>query len=130
MTIRQVTPDDVAAIHAVNEAAFGREVEAELVDKLRSRGVLTVSLFTVRDGEIVGHITFSSVIMEYENSGFEAISLARMAVIPAYQRRGIGSQMVRGVSTNASVSVTRLWWWSAAGATTRVLDLCPPGRWH
>ena len=95
LTIRQETPDDVAAIHTVNEAAFGREEEAELIDKLRNRGVLTVSLVAVQDGETAGHITFSPVVIETEDSGFEGISLATMAVLPAHQRRGIGSQMVR-----------------------------------
>ena len=95
LTVRAETPDDVAAVHVVNEAAFGREEEAELVDRLRSRGVLTVSLVAVQDGQIVGHITFSPVVTESENSCFEAISLATMAVLPAYQRLGIGSEMVR-----------------------------------
>ena len=50
LTVRAEAPDDVAGIHAVNQAAFGREEEAELVDRLRSRGVLTVSLVAVQPG--------------------------------------------------------------------------------
>ena len=95
LTIRPETPGDVDAIRDVNEQAFGRENESRLVAKLRERGVLTISLVAARDGEIVGHIAFSPVVIESEGSSFEAISLAAMAVLPIYQRKGIGSQMVR-----------------------------------
>jgi putative acetyltransferase len=56
---------------------------------------LTISLVAVQDDKIVGHIAFSPVRVEAENSSSEAIALAPMAVLPAYQRKGIGSQLVR-----------------------------------
>jgi len=43
----------------------------------------------------VGHIAFSRVKVEAEHSSFEAIALAPMSVLPANQRKGIGSQLVR-----------------------------------
>ena len=92
--IRPEAPEDVSAIHHVNKQAFGRENEAKLVDKLRNRGVLTISLVAVQDGEIVGHIAFSPVIVETGRSSFEAITLAPLAVLPACQNKGIGSQLV------------------------------------
>jgi putative acetyltransferase len=95
LIIRQETPEDVAAIRHVNEEAFGQKEEAEIIEKLRSRGALTVSLVAVQGNEIVGHISFSPVKVESEHSSFEAISLAPMAILPAYQRQGIGSQLVR-----------------------------------
>jgi len=95
LTIRPETRGDVEAIRRVNDQAFGRGAESWLVDKLRERGVLTISLVAVQDDEIVGHIAFSPVVVESEGSSFEAISLAPMAVLPVYQRGGIGSQMVR-----------------------------------
>jgi putative acetyltransferase len=93
--IRPETPKDVDSIRYVNEQAFGQENEAKLIEKLRNHGVLTISLVAVQDGEIVGHIAFSPVVIESGLSSFEAIALAPMAVLPAYQREGIGSQMVR-----------------------------------
>lgn len=93
--IRPETPEDAAAIRHVNEEAFGQKEEAEIVEKLRSRGVLTISLVAVQDSEIVGHIAFSPVRIESEHSSFGAIALAPMSVLPAYQRKGIGSQLVR-----------------------------------
>jgi putative acetyltransferase len=95
LIIRREAPEDINAIRHVNEQAFGRAVEADLVDQLRSRGVLTISLVAVQDGEIIGHIAFSPVAIESGPSSFEAITLAPIAVLPAYQRQGIGSRLVR-----------------------------------
>jgi len=95
LTVRPEKPEDMDSIRYVNAQAFGQENESELIDKLRNRGVLTISLVAVQDGEIVGHIAFSPVVIESGPSSFEAIGLAPMAVLPAYQRQGIGGQLVR-----------------------------------
>src|SRR4030043_1267540 len=95
LTIRQETPEDMPAIRYVNEQAFGGTVEADIVEKLRHRGALTLSLIAIQDNEIIGHIAFSSVKVESERSSFEAIALAPMAILPAYQHKGIDSQLVR-----------------------------------
>jgi len=94
LIIRPETPEDAVTIRHVNEEAFGQKEEAELIEKLRNRGVVTLSLVAVQAGQIVGHILFSPVIVESECSSFEVITLAPMAVLPAYQRKGIGSQLV------------------------------------
>jgi len=94
LIIRPETSKDIAAIRHINEEAFGQKEEAEIVEKLRRRGVLTISLVAVQDNEIVGHIAFSPVKVESEHSSFEAIALAPMSVLPACQRKGIGSQLV------------------------------------
>ena len=95
LIIRQETPEDKAAIHHVNLEAFGQSAEAKLVEKLRNRGVLTLSLVAIQDDRIVGHIAFSPVKIKTEHTSFEAIALAPMAVLTAYQHKGIGSQLVR-----------------------------------
>ncbi len=95
LTIRPETPEDIAAIRYVNEQAFGQNEEAELVEKLRNRAALSLSLIAVQKNEIVGHIAFSPVVIESECSSFEAITLAPIAVLPAYQRQGIGGQLAR-----------------------------------
>lgn len=96
ITIRKEEPGDIGAIRRVNEQAFDQDNEANIIDKLRKRGVLTISLVAVRDDEIVGHIAFSPVTIEAEASNFGAIALAPMAVLPACQCKGIGSRLVRG----------------------------------
>ena len=95
LAIRPETPGDVDSIRHVNEQAFGQKAEADLVEKLRGRGALTLSLVAVRRGEVKGHIAFSPVVVESEGSSFEALALAPMAVLPAYQRQGIGRRLVR-----------------------------------
>ncbi len=95
LTFRLETPEDIDSIRYVNEQAFEQKGEAELIDKLRNRNVVTLSLVAVQDEQIVGHILFSPVTAESEGSRFEAISLAPMAVLPEYQRQGIGSQLVQ-----------------------------------
>lgn len=95
LIIRKETLEDIAAIRFVNEHAFGGTVEADIVEKLRDRGVLKLSLVAMQDNEIIGHIAFSPVKIESERSSSEAIALAPMAILPAHQHRGIGSQLVR-----------------------------------
>jgi len=95
LTIRSETPEDGADIHFVYGKAFGQESETELVEKLRNRGMLIVSLVALSDVQVVGHIAFSPVTVKSEDSSFQAIALGPMAVLPEYQRKGIGSQLVR-----------------------------------
>ena len=95
VSIRPETPKDIDAIRYVNEQAVGQPVEAAIVDKLRNRNALTISLVATKDNEVVGHIAFSPITIESQYSSFEAVALAPMAVLPAHQRNGIGSQLVR-----------------------------------
>jgi putative acetyltransferase len=92
--IRYERPEDIAGIRRVNETAFGETAEADLVDKLREAGVLTVSLVALQDGEIVGHIAFSPAKIESNETSVEAIGLGPMAVVPEEQNKGIGSELV------------------------------------
>ena len=95
ITIRLETPGDVGSIRYVNEQAFDQKEEAGIVEKLRNRAALTISLVAVQGNEVVGHIAFSPVTVESQSSSFDAIALAPMAVLPAYQRQDIGGQLVR-----------------------------------
>lgn len=93
--IRQEKPEDVSAIRHVNEQAFGVPQEAALVDVLREVARPYVSLVAVEGVRVVGHICFSPVTLEGSGSVLPAMGLAPMSVLPEYQRRGIGSQLVR-----------------------------------
>jgi len=95
LAVRPETPEGIVSIRYVNEQAFGQAEEAEIVDKLRHRAALTVSLVTVQKDKVVGHIAFSPAMVESESLSFEAVVLAPMAVLPAYQRQDIGGQLVR-----------------------------------
>jgi putative acetyltransferase len=88
--IRQEQPEDVAAIRDLNRRAFGQEQEGRIVDALRAKGGVQLSLVAVDDGRVVGHILYSPVrVGEVEGS-----ALGPMAVDPEVQRHGIGTQLV------------------------------------
>ncbi len=93
--IRLERSEDAAAIRRVNEFAFARLAEANLVDALRDAGAVTLSLVAEREGRIVGHILFSPVTIESPEEAFPAVGLGPMAVEPGLQRSGIGSALVR-----------------------------------
>jgi putative acetyltransferase len=95
INIRKEEPEDMTAIHHINERAFNQPAEAYLVDALRRNGAAILSLVAVEDDRVVGHILFSPVVIESEDAHCEAVGLAPMAVLPEYQGRGIGSMLVR-----------------------------------
>lgn len=94
VAIRREAKHDRAAIWNVNRAAFEGEAEADLVDALRDGGFSEVSLVAEVDGEIIGHILFSRVVIVTKAGTVDALSLAPMAVLPSHQRRGVGSRLV------------------------------------
>jgi putative acetyltransferase len=88
-------PRERAAVRAVNEAAFGRPDEADLVDRLRAEGVVLLSLVAELERRVAGHILFSRMWIDTSDGPVEAAALAPMAVLPGYQRQGIGGQLIR-----------------------------------
>lgn len=94
-TIRHETAADHEAVRHVNRLAFGRDDEAGLVDALRSGGYSRVSLVAEIDGAVVGHILFSDLPILTDNGIVSALSLAPMAVLPDFQKKGIGSALVQ-----------------------------------
>lgn len=95
IVVRNEIEGDYPGVRVVNEMAFGRTNEAELVDLLREAANPRISLVATVDEQVVGHIFFSQVTIESEKGASEAIGLGPMAVLPEYQRRGIGSLMIR-----------------------------------
>jgi len=95
ITIRPERLEDRAEVHALNEQAFGSAVEADLVDKLREACAGALSLVAEDESGIIGHIFFSSVIIDDAKRTIEGMGLAPMAVRPDRQRQGVGSALVR-----------------------------------
>lgn len=89
--IRPEAPRDHAAIHAVHLAAFPTDAEARLVDLLRDADRLFISLVAIVGNGIVGHAAFSPVMVDSMVGG---LGLAPVGVLPAFQRRGIGSHLI------------------------------------
>jgi len=95
LIIRYEEPGDVAAIRHLLEQAFGGPDEANLVDAIRQRGAFILSLVAILGNQVVGHILFTPVTIESESLSSDAVGLGPMAVLPGYQHKGIGSQLVR-----------------------------------
>jgi putative acetyltransferase len=58
-------------------------------------GYLRVSLVAEQAGQVVGHILFSDLPIITNAGTVPALALAPMAVLPAFQKQGVGSALVR-----------------------------------
>ncbi len=92
-TIRPEHARDVEAIRRVNVEAFGGTTEADLVDRLRDRAKLLLSMVAESGGEVIGHVAFSPVVFE-SGACCRGVGLGPMAVLPSAQKRGVGSSLV------------------------------------
>jgi putative acetyltransferase len=95
--IRAEKVSDIAAIRRVVTAAFAGVIhsnhkESLLVDELRNSTALSVSMVAEYHGQIVGHVAFSPVTVDGHLCDW--YGLAPLAVLPVYQRRGIGTRLV------------------------------------
>lgn len=89
--IREERAGDADAVRRVITEAFGQPQEAQLVAALRNNCSDLLSLVATDGQDIVGHILFSPALL----GDVEGMGLAPMAVSPARQRDGIGSELVR-----------------------------------
>ena len=94
-TIRPERRDDAGAIDGVHRAAFGRPDEGRVVERLRARAHAYLGLVAVDGDEVVGHVVFSAVTLHCYQAPYSIMALAPMAVLPRWQRRGVGSALVR-----------------------------------
>jgi len=91
--IREEEPRDKESVRRVNLDAFNDDSEAAVVEKLRISCDDYLAFVAVEDGNVVGHILFTPATLD--GYGVVGMGLAPMAVLPAHQRTGIGSQLVR-----------------------------------
>ena len=107
MLLRRERPGDAHVVHALHRAAFTRDAtreqpapsegraEARLVDELRSDCDLVPGCCLVAevDGAVVGHVAVSRATV----GGLPGVvGLGPLGVLPALQRRGIGSALMHG----------------------------------
>jgi putative acetyltransferase len=89
--IRPERAGDEPQVRVLVEAAFGRALEAELVDRLRADRDLLVSLVAEADGRVIGQIMFSRL---GSADGLALAQLSPLAVEPSRQHTGVGGGLV------------------------------------
>lgn len=98
VTIRSERRGDEAVIAEITREAFqdrdySSGTEHFIIDALRRKGALTISLVAELDGAVIGHIAFSPV--EISDCSKDWYGLGPIAVKPELQRHGIGQALVR-----------------------------------
>jgi putative acetyltransferase len=95
-TIRPEQPADFPAIRDVNDTAFAGSVEeGDIVEGLRAEGAVLLSLVAEVETRVIAHILFSRMWIDTDDGlSTAAVALAPMAVLPDYQRNGIGGRLI------------------------------------
>lgn len=93
LEIRESVQADVAAIESLYPKAFPDEDLIPLVRDLLHETEIVISLVGVIDGQIAGHVIFTKCGVA--GHGVKAALLGPLTVVPAWQRQGIGSAIVR-----------------------------------
>ena len=98
IVIRNESAADVGVIAEVTVAAFktleiSNHTEQFIIEALRAAGALTLSLVAEVHGRLVGHIVFSPVSISDGTPDW--YGLGPVSVLPEYQRRGVGTALIR-----------------------------------
>ncbi len=78
----------------INDCAFAGSDESGLIEAIKRSGRPVISLIACSDDTPLGHILFSPIQIRSEGPTLATLALAPMAVLPAFQRRGIGTLLV------------------------------------
>lgn len=94
ITVRPEGPEDITEVRRINIKAFDQTAEADIVDSIRQDCPDALSLIAEIEGRIVGHIFFAPALIGNGDKVIGGMGLAPMAVLPEYQRKGIGTKLV------------------------------------
>ncbi|MFD1804406.1 GNAT family N-acetyltransferase [Mixta tenebrionis] len=93
MLIRTEIGVDAAGIDSLLRRCFTTGAEAELVQRLREDGLLTLGVVATDDeGQVLGYAAFSPVTVQDEDRNW--VGLAPLAVDERVRGQGIGQQLV------------------------------------
>ncbi len=92
MKIRSEKESDINQITEIHNQAFTGPDEGKIVESLRKNKNLTISLVCEINGKPTGHIAYSPI--RNKNEEIIGVGLAPVAVLPALQNQGIGSQLI------------------------------------
>ncbi len=97
MIIRKETLEDISAITYVIDIAFKNHPhrtnnESYIVNKLRDKQKLILSLVATEKNKVIGHVCFSPVYINSCDYGW--CGLAPLSVLPDHQGNGVGENLV------------------------------------
>lgn len=96
MMIRTEHKGDIESVHQLLLRAFGGQHEKILMERLRKDPEIDPELSIVAedDGIVIGHIMFSPATLNDGGTLHKVAALGPLAVLPEYQRRGVGRQLI------------------------------------
>lgn len=105
--IRESLASDMAAMEQLYRDAFPEEDLLPVVKELLQEGSAVLSLVATIDSSVVGHVIFT--ICGIEGSSQQVALLGPLAVASAFQRQGIGSDLVKtGIQRMESAGMTHV----------------------
>jgi putative acetyltransferase len=96
MQIREAVETDLNDVLSIERLAFGYEKEAELVRELLHdpSAKPLLSLLALKKGRAVGHILFTSAHLSDSKDAASIVILAPLAIVPDFQKQGIGGKLI------------------------------------
>ena len=94
MRVRPAAETDAVEVRSVLTAAFPTAAEADLVEALARDGDLVLGFVAVDDGQVIGYAAFSRMAVVADQVRVAALALGPIAVLPGFQRRGIGGRLI------------------------------------
>ena len=127
--VREENSNDVEAIDNINTLAFNRAAEKELIRKLRDGQTYVKELSLIADIDVnlasailfkkssnqfelvsdakrkqIGHVMFTKIAIQSDNGKLYnegILALAPMAVVPGFQKMGVGKKMLEAAIEKA-----------------------------
>lgn len=107
--IRQELPSEYHSNEEIIKRAFLPEEYSDkkehlLVNRIRKSSAFIPELSLValnQDKDVIGHILLSKIKIVDSDNTVDSLALAPVSVIPEYQRKGIGSQLIHGALERA-----------------------------
>ena len=95
VVVREEQIPDIPGVRDVNQRAFGQPQESRIVEVLRDSCRDVLSLVAVYQQSVIGHIFFSPASIAMKDRTVTGMGLAPMAVLPEFQKKGVGATLVR-----------------------------------
>jgi putative acetyltransferase len=96
LNIRRELVEDAKDVRALVTAAFGPDSDtAEFVEAVRAKAEVCLAEVAEAEGAIIGHAQWCAAPLVVDGRVVKAAYLSCLSVEPAFQKRGIGSFLVR-----------------------------------